>query len=828
MKYSSYPILLVTFTVCYHFACSPDAGELQPGSEGERDAGGTGSSARSGGDSGNGRPEDAEVDASSTDAAADEPGMGKPGDSCDIEGARACSGHASTLPLVCLNGEWQPEEPCEDDERCDTATGTTQGRCLPILPECAGHQAGERFCAVNAIRVCPDLVSFEDTACPVNATCQMGIDGGECICNTGFKSDDANGCADIDECATANGGCDVLTTCVNVDGSRTCGACPDGYAGDGETGCRPVLTGLEVADNSLSPDFDPEVFAYQVFVPLSTQRVTVTVSANAEFTVDINGDAVESSGSWQSPLLNLGSNSLEINVSQTGRPSSIYTIEVIRVDVNVYLKALNPEEGDRFGHSVAISGDTIVVGAYAEDSATIGVQHPGPGIDEDNDNASGSGATYVFVRNGNIWEQQAYLKALNAEADDHFGTSVAISGDTIVVGASSEDGATVGPQHPGPSIDEDNDNASGSGATYVFVRNGTIWTQQAYLKALNAETGDHFGSSVSISGDTIVVGAQDELSAIAGVQHPGPDPVSDDDTADQGGAVYVFVRNGTTWTQQAYLKALNVGGQEGFAGNVAISGDTIVVSAVSENSATAGVQHPGPTIEESNNDARWAGAAYVFVRNGTTWYQQAYLKASNAEADDYFGTSVAISGDTIVVGASTEDGDADGMQHPGPEPGNDSDSVSESGAAYVFVRNGTIWTQQAYLKALNAEADDYFGSGVAISGDNIVIGATGEQGATAGVEYPGPGAGGDSDAAFQSGAAYLFVRSDNTWTQQAYIKASNAEQSDFFGSSVTISGNTILIGAYGEDSAAAGASVHQPGAVTDDNSAENSGAAYVY
>ncbi len=163
-----------------------------------------------------------------------------------------------------------------------------------------------------------------------------------------------------------------------------------------------------------------------------------------------------------------------------------------------------------------------------------------------------------------------------------------------------------------------------------------------------------------------------------------------------------------------------------------------------------------------------SGAAYVFVRSGGIWTQQAYLKASNTGAGDGFGDSVAVSGDTVVVGASGEDSNATGVD------GNQGDnSASHSGAAYVFIRSGGIWTQQAYLKASNTGADDDFGNSVAVSGDTVVVGAYSEDSNATGVD----GNQGDNSAS-ASGAAYVFTRSGGIWTQQAYLKASNTGADD--------------------------------------------------
>ena len=471
-----------------------------------------------------------------------------------------------------------------------------------------------------------------------------------------------------------------------------------------------------------------------------------------------------------------------------------YPITVDPIAQQAYLKASNPGRSDQFGVAVAISGDTVVIGADGEDSSATGVN--GYQVD---DSASGAGAVYVFVRSGATWTQQAYLKASNTDTDDNFGNSVAISGDTVVVGAPFEDGSSTGVN--GSQI---NNSTTNAGAAYVFVRSNNTWTQQAYLKASNTGADDLFGYWVAISGDTVVVGAPNEDSNAAGINGEQAN-----NNAQNSGAAYVFVRNGTAWTQQVYLKASNPGADDRFGGSVAISGSTVVVGAAYEDSING---------DKNNNSAPDAGAAYVFLRgfarpNGIFWVQQAYLKASSPDAGDLFGLSVAISGDTVVIGAIRDDSNATGVN--GDQTNN---SATDSGAAYVFVRTDTGWTPQAYLKASNPEAGDYFGFSVAISGDMIVIGATLEASNAAGVN-------GDqaSNSATESGAAYLFVHDGSTWVQQAYLKASNTNVADYFGSSVAISGDTVVVTAPGEDSNASGINGNQI-----DKSAPSAGAAYIF
>jgi hypothetical protein len=452
--------------------------------------------------------------------------------------------------------------------------------------------------------------------------------------------------------------------------------------------------------------------------------------------------------------------------------------------------------GDNFGWSVALSGDTMIVGAPGEDSNTTGVNG-----NQTKNSAGDSGAAYVFVRDGTNWVQQAYLKASNTGVGDNFGWSVAISADTIVVGAYLEDSNATG-----VNGNQTNDSATDSGSAYVFVRDGTNWSQQAYLKASNTGANDWFGWRVAVSGNTVVVGAKFESSNATGANGN-----QGNNSASIAGAAYVFVRSGTNWIQQAYLKASNTGARDIFGSSVAISGDTVVIGAALEASNATGVNG-----NQTNNSSPDSGAAYVFVRSGTNWVQQAYLKASNTGAGDHFGASVAISGDTVVVGATLETSKATGVN------GNQSDnSAPEAGAAYIFVRSGTNWSQQAYLKASNTHGIGHFGVAVAILDDFVIVGAEQESSNATGVN------GDQSDtSAPVAGAAYVFVRNGTNgtnWSQQAYLKASNTRTYAEFGISVAISGDTVVVGADGDLSNTTGVNGDQS-----NTNAPFSGAAYVY
>jgi hypothetical protein len=388
------------------------------------------------------------------------------------------------------------------------------------------------------------------------------------------------------------------------------------------------------------------------------------------------------------------------------------------------LAASDVAAGDEFGISVAIDGDTAVVGARLDDNAS--------GAD--------AGSAYVYVRSGppgsEVWTEQAKLIGANTTGGypgSETGISVAISGDTAIVGS-----------WLWPSV-------QAIGAAYVFVRSGPpgneVWTQQAFLT--NTGFGgafQYFGYSVALQGDTALVG---------GLQQPG---------LNVAGLAIFFERTGETWTPDAVHPSDGVvGDQFGNAVAISTSEDTAVIGAYAEDNA-GGVD---------------AGSAYVFARTGSAqnpWVEQAKLTASDGATDDRFGVKVAINGagDTIVVGSYQND-----------------DAGSSSGSAYVFVRSGSpgsyVWTQQAKLTASDAAAGDAFGVSLALggTGDTAVIGAYAD-------DNPG-----GSDA----GSAYVFTRAGTVWTQQQKLTAPDGDAEDWFGAAVALDGNTPVIGTRQNDNA---------------------------
>ena len=354
---------------------------------------------------------------------------------------------------------------------------------------------------------------------------------------------------------------------------------------------------------------------------------------------------------------------------------------------------------DGFGTASAASTDTIVFGA--------------PGRKIGSNAFQGQGSVFRFV--GAAWTIEATLNAADGATNDSLGAAAAISGDTIVLGAP---GKTVGAN-------------PFQGAVYVFTRSGSVWTQQAKLLASDGAIGDSFGCSVSIFGDTVVVGAYSKASGGNFNQ----------------GAAYVFTRTGSVWSQQAKLGAADGAANDFFGLAVSAGLDTVVVGASSKS--------------VSGNLAQ--GAAYAFTRSGTVWSQQAKLVANDGAAGDSFANSVSLSGNTVLIGAQ--------YKAAGPN--------EYQGAGYVFARAGVAWTQQAKLVASDGAAFDYLGSSCVLSGDTAIVGA------------PNQTVGGIA----AQGSAYVFTRSGSTWSQQSKLLENNGLGGDAFGTSVALAGNVAVGGA---------------------------------
>ena len=307
--------------------------------------------------------------------------------------------------------------------------------------------------------------------------------------------------------------------------------------------------------------------------------------------------------------------------------------------------------GDWYGSSVALDGDTLVVGSYKDD-----------------DKGSNSGSVHVYVRSGTTWSVQQKLVADDGAEFDGFGRAVALSGETLVVGAYG---------------DED------KGSVYVFVRSDTSWSKQQKITASDGAIGAYFGYSVALAVDTLVVGAEGDFVK-----------------GSFSGSVYVYVRSSSSWSLQQKITADDGLEDDYFGSSVAISGETLVVGAYGDDHG-------------DNNMCSRCGSAYVYVRSSTSWSEQQKLVADDGflpntltpkpgKIGEEFGISVAISGETLVVGAH------------GNTYLNDFYNGDASGSVYVYVRSGTSWFEQQEISS--SASYEYFGISVALSSDNMVVG----------------------------------------------------------------------------------------------------------
>ena len=565
---------------------------------------------------------------------------------------------------------------------------------------------------------------------------------------------------------------------------------------------------IELSRGLLQPAFKADILEYNVDLAHSTSEINIKPSFVGPDTISIAGEATASDDSSKVYLME-GDNFVDIDVvSKDGSKSVTYSLNLHRKSLSdytqtAYIKASNTGE-DSFGEKLALDGSTLVVAATEEDSDATGVYG-----NQDNDNALDSGAVYVYVNENGQWVQQAFLKASNSDSGTFFGSSVAIEGDTIVVGATGEQSNAKGVNN-----NQSNNDAPYSGAAYVFERVGQVWQQTDYLKASNTHEAS-FGTSVAISGDTIVVGSRFEDSSGLGVNGQ-----QNDLTLVNSGAVYVFVKSGAAWEQQAYIKSSNPDRDDHFGEGLAIDGDTLAVGAYKEASSATGVNG-----DQSLNDKSKAGAVYIFERTNTIWTQQAYIKASNTNEDYWFGLSLDLQSNTLIVGSESESSSSTGINS---EP----DTFGfRSGAVYVYTLEQGEWRQQAYIKASNSDLTDKFGQSVALDGNRLLVGANGEKSRSAGVNgvqdtnYINVDSWEDKwDGFVSDGAAYLFERTDGQWRQIAYLKPSNTHERMSFGDSVALNEDYLIIGAHQEKRAGVGINPNQDTF----NTFENAGAVYIF
>jgi len=697
-------------------------------------------------------------------------------------GSDTCAGGVCEgIDIGCEDGNACTADMCANATGCAhtaAAGGCDDGDACTLADACAGF-----LCKGGVPMVCDDA-----DACTSGDTCVAGA----CAPGAAMSCDDANPCT-VDSC-------DVKLGCMYGDnGGALCGdfghcaagtcVCPGGGPVAGAH-CPAILTGISVEGAELTPAFDSAVTSYATTLPMTadTAQLTVQAFAGQTVTLSINGAGVTPlvPGEPHTVDLLLGQNAVVLTANHAGQVQ-VYGLTIERKPTiqQAYLKASNPvayaqtplgilgynrSNGVDEVSPMATSGDTVVLGLPYESCAADGST-----CDPGNPQIAQNGAVHVFQRQGEAWTHQAYLKASNIWPFMHFGASVAIDGDRLVVGA-------VGGGYSDWCMANGVPHSSSEfSPIFIYERSNGTWTPQAVVSVPRPSSFSQYlvgnpGVAVAVSGDTIAVGGF--------------------------GVARIYTRVDAAWQEQAHIDT--PGAVQDFADAIALSGNTLLVGAPGEGGKVTGVDGV-----QGNTSAPSSGAAYVYVRNGSLWSLQAYLKASNTDAGDAFGSSVSVSGDVAVVGAPFEDG----------KGGAESDNTRlGAGAAYAYRRIGQKWAFDAYLKAPSADAGDGFGSAVAASGESIVIGAPGESSSSSGV-------GGDAlnNAMPNSGAAFWFGHSASGWSLLAYLKASIPDGEDAFGSSVAIDGGTIVVDAFAEASAASGVNGGQAG-----NSLPGAGAAYVF
>ncbi len=365
------------------------------------------------------------------------------------------------------------------------------------------------------------------------------------------------------------------------------------------------------------------------------------------------------------------------------------------------LIAPDRESFDYFGYSVSIDGNVMVVGSIGDDDGGIG-----------------SGSVYVFRYDpgGSGWMEEAKLVASDGESGDDFGDAVSISNDVIAVGAWGDD-----------------DNGVNSGSAYVFRYDGTNWMEEAKILPSNGKTHEGFGDSISINGDSIVAGS-----------------TGDEDNGGSAGAAYVFRYDGSDWVEESKLLASDGDIADYFGWSVAIDGETAVV---------------GTWADDDNGLS--SGSAYVFRYDGSDWIEETKLLASDGDDTDYYGYSVSLDGDVIIVGAKW-----------------DEDYGPYTGSAYVYRFDGSQWVEDAKLLPPDGDAGAAFGCSVSIDGDAIVVGAWADK---------------INGVATGSAYAFQYEADESRWTERGKMLASDGAYDDHFGFAVSVSDNMVIIGASEDD-----------------------------
>jgi cysteine-rich repeat protein len=719
--------------------------------------------------------------------------------STDFERMRLACLCLALLLGACFDGDFAQGLPCSVDADCGPAFACIEGVC---------GGPGDRALCGNGLRdqgeACDDGNTNEGDAC--TPTCHVPV------CGDGFEAPDEQ----CDDGNTSNGdGCSENCDFCGDGIEQPWEQCDDGNTAEGDD-CTPACVLPVCGDGFEAPgevcDDGDEIDSVDCTTACTASPQTPTLELNLaqvkqfelswppslgaehyqllELVDDhfepVGGDILGESLSLTMPLHLPTSASYKLrackNVDACAESDVVERQDPLAEAVG-YFKASNTDVGDDFGRIVAISGDgnTLAVAATNEASGA-------PGIDNDyqtDNSAPHAGAVYIFVRSGTTWSQQAYVKPFNTETGDEFGNALALSddGDTLAVSAVLESSILTGVSTPVVG-DPDIDGAFRSGAVYVFARDdGESWSQQAYVKPSNTGEERRFGWSLSLSGDG------DTLAVIGGNSFAteGPEIAAPGD-------VFVFERDDEQlWSQQQRISNVWVSYQHTRQGSVTLSGDGNTLAI-------------GMPWDDGNGGGSYGGrgAVDVWVRpdQGSSWSQK-WKIPSPVAYHAKFGVCVALSGngDTLAVGHREE--------------------ASAAGAVQVFLLDEDGWSAHATLQASNPGLNDQFSWTLALSddGSTLAVGALYEKSAATGID-------GDQndDSHEYAGAVYVFVREDDLWSQQTYVKAPHPGVEFFSAVALSDDGRTLAVGANGEDHLATGV-----GAVPNDVAAAfNSGAVYLY
>lgn len=511
----------------------------------------------------------------------------------------------------------------------------------------------------------------------------------------------------------------------------------------GLTGSNADLTNLTITNTSLDQTFNSGVTLYTAatkFLITSVQLTPTSADSNAVITIN---NLVVTSGALSQPVyLAEGSNAINVKVtSADGLTVKTYTVTAIRETANnfaqkAYIKS-DFQTAKAFGGAlsgpygtvskgVVVDGNTLAISVIQDDAPDVTTVISG---------------VYIFVRTDGVWAFQQRLT--NNLVLEFFGSFIDLQGDTLAVGAPSAVRGTA-------------PNYVVSGAVHIFTRNAGVWSLEQIIEPDTLVTGILFGASIAVEGNTIAIGAPWQL-------------YTDGPFTSLAGAVYIFTRSGTTWSQQVMLTPNNLNIGDAFGHNLDLFNDTLVVSSPGERSDAKGINGDG-----SDNSIKDSGAVYVFKGAGPSWNQEAYIKSDVAITG--YGKKLALYGNTLAVTSINED------------------------KVYIYSNVSGSWTKDSEVQPnIAASFNQSFGSSIGLYKNTLIVGSVRQSSDATGINGNQAGTG-----KLGSGAAYVFARNGNSWTEEAFIKASNADAGDGFGNMVSIFEDNIAISAFKERSFATG------------------------